>query len=133
MVTGYYLDTNSNENTFVEAATLPAAQVTPMSASSTLSVHFTLDSWTLTSADKTALRNYAAGLSAHGHGMALVVTGYVEPTPVNKDKVFLSTMRAKAVVKFLKSIGVTASFRTVAGGNGSAHNASSRKATISQA
>jgi hypothetical protein len=94
-------------------------------------VHFAMDSWTLTAQDQLVLSAILKTVGHHGAGSDITITGYAQPTFVNEHYRRLSALRAASVGAYLRSIGDTGRVHLVAGGNRDPNQAASRCATVS--
>jgi outer membrane protein OmpA-like peptidoglycan-associated protein len=95
--------------------------------SPTLKSFFAGGSATLSVSQKQALAKVFKPLSAASK-LTIQVHGFVKRSPVAKSDSALANARARAVVAYLKSLGISATFKAIAKGYASEDTASARRA-----
>lgn len=95
-------------------------------------MRFSTDSTALTSVGKKRIEkafDEVSQLAKSGAQITVRVTGWVQPTRVSPNINRLSEGRARAVVRYLKTLGLEAKYVITAPGEDKANNAKSRRAS----
>jgi outer membrane protein OmpA-like peptidoglycan-associated protein len=98
------------------------------------SVYYALNSATLSDKEKSRIRQQVFQLRSRLTAQSVItvnVTGWVQPTRVSPRIDWLSRNRAQAVITFMKSLGVQASYNRSAPGEEKSNTPQSRRADIS--
>jgi outer membrane protein OmpA-like peptidoglycan-associated protein len=103
---------------------IPQKRIT--SFTKTTKVYFGLDASWINSKNRKNIRTFFAGISKIGNIKEITIQGFTQPTRINPDPLGLSTARAKAVGKLVKSQGLANKVITQGKGNAKDNNADSR-------
>jgi len=103
---------------------IPQKRIT--SFTKTTKVYFGLDASWINSKNIKNIRTFFAGISKIGNIKEITIQGFTQPTRINPDPLGLSTARAKAVGKLVKSQGLANKVITQGKGNAKDNNADSR-------